>query len=400
MSQQPPTGNLVLPRTEFIFYGPNVAEQVLPLALSQYGVSRVLLLSTASLVENGVVERVEKALGDKHAGSFCGSVAHTPRNVVLQAAEAAAAAKADALIALGGSSVVDLAKGTAMVLAEGTDFDTLHIQYEPGKVPVIPQLLKPKLPQFAIPTTLSASEYSPGIGLTDKQTGEKHLYMDAKVVPKAVFHDPAICTLTPDGLWASTGMKILSDCLEMVASKRAAPITDMYAFEAVKILIDDLPKSVRAGGQDEDRLASRQRLLYAAYLSLGVAINSSLGLVAGIRHQLGGAHDVPHGDGSTIVLPHVMRWNAAECAPQYARVARHLGLAAGKDDRQATAALIDGIEKLIGQLNIPKTLGEVGIGQNMLMGIAEHVCRDLSIANNPRTVAGAEDVMEVLQAAL
>ncbi|MBF2754501.1 MAG: iron-containing alcohol dehydrogenase [Gammaproteobacteria bacterium AqS3] len=393
-------GNLILPRTEMICHGPNIVQQQLPEVLLQHGLSRAFLLTTPSLVRNGIAEQVERALGAAHAGSFGESVAHTPRDVVLRAARAVSQADVDALICLGGSSVVDLTKGVAMVVAEGADFESMRIRYRPGEVPVIPRLGQPKLPILAIPTTLSASEYTAGIGITDRQTGEKHGYVDAKVVPKVVFHDSVICSQTPDALWAATGMKILSDCLEMIVSNRAGRFTDLYAFEAATILTEGLPASVQGAHGDAGRLDSRERLLYAAYLSLSVVLNSSLGLVAAIRHQLGGAHGVGHGEASAIVLPHVMRWNAPAASAGYARIARSLRLDAQDDDTAATEELIRHIEGLIEQLGIPGTLEAVGIGGDDFAGIAEHVCSDMSIANNPRPVKSPDDVIEVLQTAL
>ena len=130
---------------------------------------------------------------------------------------------------------------------------------------------------------------------------------------------------------------------------------------------------------------------------MSMAFNASLGLVAGIRHQVGAAFGVPHGEASTLALPHVMRWNrqvdSAEAA--LADAAQTLGLG-GKTQAEKADAMIEAVEQMIDTLGLPKSLSAVGVAQEALQGIAEHVVGDMSVANNPRKITTSDDVMEVL----
>ena len=389
------TGMLMMPRVEGLVFGSGCAAQ-LPMAVAMTGMQKPFLLSTPSLQANGTVEKIEALLGDALAGTFAGSAAHNPTHVTMAAVEAARSAGADGLITLGGSSVVDLGKAVAMVLAEGEDLDALRIRYSLETGPVIPPLMQPKVPQIAVPTTLSGSEYTFATAITDTQHGEKLMFADPKLTPKAVFHDAELCMPTPDRLWVGTGMKIFADCLEMLMSRQAKPITDMYAREGLRVLYADLPRSIGASAS----VQARQNLLYAAYLGMAMMSNASLGMVGGIRHQLGGNQGVPHGEGSTIVLPHVLRWNREEAAAEaaLAEAARTLGLA-GDTQAALADALIAAVDGLIADLGLPQTLREAGIEESALPGVAAHVVGDISIAHNGRQVGSADDVMQVLNAA-
>ncbi|MBT5156884.1 MAG: iron-containing alcohol dehydrogenase [Rhodobiaceae bacterium] len=393
-------GIMGLPRTESIVHGANSAITHLPAVVAMAGIQRGFLLSTPSLEKNGHLAKVQTALGAAWCGSYAGSTAHNQMPSVLEAVAQVRAAKADGLIVLGGSSAVDMAKSVAMILAEGDDLEALRIRYSPEAGPTIPVLAQPKLPQIVIPTTLSGSEYTFAMAITDPALGEKLMFADAKLIPKAVFHDPVFCLDTPDRLWVGTGMKIFADCLEMLMSQKAKTMTNMYAREGLRVLFHNLPLSIDPKASQEQRLRARQNLHHGAYLAMSMAFNASLGLVAGIRHQVGAAYNVPHGEASTLALPHVMRWNrnvdSAEAA--LADAAQTLGLG-GTSQAQQADAMIGAVERMMETMGLPKSLSAVGVPQTALQGIAEHVVGDMSVANNPRKINTAEDVMDVLNQA-
>jgi alcohol dehydrogenase class IV len=189
-------------------------------------------------------------------------------------------------------------------------------------------------------------------------------------------------------------MKILADTLEMLGSKRARPMTNLYALEGLKILADNLPQSLG----DTASLKGRQILHYGAYMAMSMGFNASLGLVAGIRHQVGAGKGVAHGEASTIVLPHVLGWNKSHAEAAYAKAARALDLKGGSDAALADA-LIAHVEEMVAQCGLPTRLRDVGVGAEDLPVIAAHVVGDPSIAFNPRPVTQADEVMQVLEAA-
>ena len=387
-------GQINLSRTEVVIYGAGCVSKQLPTVLEQRNLDRVFLLSTPSLVRNGRVAQLETTLGGKMVGSFYESAPHTPRKVAARAAQTAKDANANVLIALGGSSVVDLAKAVALILAEGTNLDDFHVQFSPETGLKVPVLAKPKIPQIAIPTTLSGAEYTYAAAISDEERGEKHLYVDPQFTPKVIFQDSELCAATPASLWASTGMKIFADGVEAFSSPRAIPYTNGMAVECLNILLNELPASI-----DSSNLPARQRCLNAAFLIMSVAANSSLGLVAGLRHQLGAHQGVSHGNGSTIVLPHVMHWNMSDAGTRYAILARRLGISDSKLDVQDAGALISSINNLVASLDIPTKLSDVGVSKDALPEIAEHVTHDFVVASNPRQVTKSFEVLDVLNAA-
>jgi alcohol dehydrogenase class IV len=310
---------------------------------------------------------------------------------VLEAAEEAGRSGADGVVSLGGSSVVDLAKGVVMVLAEGPDLDGLQVRHTPGEPVHRPRLTKPKLPHIALPTTLSGAEFTGGVGITLPERGHKALYGDAKLTPRWVVLDPELCRATPASLWAGTGMKVLADTLEVLSSRRATPLSDAVALGALAMLEAELP----AATADADDLDARGRCLFAVAMALPQLALVGVGLVAALRHQLGGALGVPHGVASTIVLPHVLRWNAAEpsAAAAQRRAAATLGL------EPTPEALVARVEALTAEVGLPQRLRDVGVGRDDLPGVAAHTLGDQSVATNPRSVSGPDEVLAVLEAA-
>lgn len=386
-------GRLVHPAGEGIIWGPGSAARELNGLLDRLGVRRPFLVTTGSLERSGLADRVTALMGDRVVGRFAGSKEHTPEPAVLAGAEAAGQAGADGLVALGGSSVVDLAKGMAMVLAEGDDFSRLRARFENGRQRR-PRLDQPKVPQISLPTTLSGAEFTGAAGITDPVSGAKQIYLDQKLAPRWVILDPELTTDTPDALWAATGMKALADTIEVRCSTRATPLSDAVSGAAMAMLLADLGPSLaaEAGDGDEARLAARGRCQYAVGMALPQLAMVGVGLVAGLRHQLGGGLGVGHGVASTIVLPHVLRWNRPACEDRLAGAAKAADLA-GADE------LIAAIEALTVRLGLPTRLRDVGVSADDLPGVAAHVLHDGSIATNPRPVTSADDAMEILTAA-
>lgn len=340
--------------------------------------ARVALMSTPSVERSRLLPAVVDALGDRHVVTFAGSRAHTPREAVLDGANAARDAGADALVSLGGSSVVDMTKGVAMVLAEGDDFDAMRI--ESGN-----RLTAAKVPHIAIPTTLSAAEFTSAAGITNTASGVKELFAAATLAPRWVILDAEMTAATPQRLWAGTGMKLVADCLEGMLSSRSTRYSSALLEGALAILLADL----NAPPGDLD---ARGRCLEAAHMTLSNLHNVGIGAVGALRHQIGGSCGVPHGEASTIVLPHVMRWNGEAAGPTLDRVASRLGL-------DGAPALIDRLETQTAALGLPTTLSEVGVSEDGLDAIAEHAAAEGAARSNVRP-ADAAGLRQILDAAL
>lgn len=380
-------GRVIHPQGEGIVYGPGCARAELPGLLRRAGVRRPMLVTTPSLVRNGLASEVAAWLGDDIV-VFAESREHTPSPVVLEAARMAGGTEVDGLVSLGGSSVVDLTKGIALVLAEGDDLDRLCLRIEPAGGGQRPVLNAPKLPHFALPTTLSGAEFTSAAGITDPPTGEKRIYIDPKLAPRWVCLDPDLTRSTPVALWASTGMKVLSDTIEVFCSPRNNPLAEAVAGGALRLLVE----SLQTGTEHPEDVDARGRCLFAVGMTLSQLSSVGLGLVAALRHQLGGTVGVAHGVASTIVLPHVMRWNRPDADAALTRAAA----AAGVEDADA---LIVRVESMTDSLGLPRRLRDVDVRHADLESVARHVLGDPATRTNARPLEGVADVLDILEQA-
>lgn len=385
------------PAGDGVVYGTGCAERELVRLVGRCAMRRVLLVTTPSVRRAGLADEVSALLGTSLAGVYDGSREHTPEPAVLAGAAVARDVEADGIVSLGGSSVVDLAKGIALVLAEGEDLRRLRSTYQAGDPSATrrPRLDGPKLPHISVPTTLSGAEFTGAAGITDPVGKVKQIYQDPKLAPRWVVMDPALTLATPGPLWAGTGMKVLADTVEVLCSTRATPLSDAVAGASLRMLAGELvasmqPASGGAAGQAD--LEARARCQFAVAMVVPQLAAVGIGLVAGLRHQLGGGLGIPHGVASTIVLPHVLRWNAPACGPQLEAAAAAVGV-------DGAAALIATIEDLTRRLGLPSRLRDVGVAEADLPAVAAHVLGDGALATNPRRVGQLDDVLEVLRAA-
>ncbi|MCU1501809.1 MAG: hypothetical protein JWM12_1163 [Ilumatobacteraceae bacterium] len=373
-------GRILHPAGDGVVYGPGSTAQHLAGLIARMGRTRPFLVTTGSVVRAGLDAEVVAALGVEPVGVFDGSVEHTPAPVVLAATAAARDADADCLVSLGGSSVVDLTKGVALVLAAGDEVLQRRVDRS--------LLDRPKLPHVSLPTTLSGAEFTGVAGITDPTSSVKRAYMHPTLAPRWVVLDPLLARATPAALWSATGMKVLADTIEVLCSRLATPMSDAVALGALAILDEHLVTST----SDPENLVARGWSQFAVAMVLPQLVGVGLGLVAALRHQLGGGLGVPHGVASTIVLPHVLRWNAADAARPLRRAAAVMGLGDGD-------AVVARLESLTDQLGLPRRLRDVGVRREDFSRVAEHVLHDAALSTNPRDVPDVDAVVEVLDAA-
>ncbi|MFN0089220.1 MAG: iron-containing alcohol dehydrogenase [Acidimicrobiales bacterium] len=381
MTEQPLQGRYRQASLE-VHYGPG-AVAGLERALAAEGVERALVVTGTTLAtKTDLVERVRAAAGGRVAGVFHETVQHVHRPTVLAGAAAARAVDADALISFGGGSPNDTMKAVAMCLAEGiADGDRLDAMRmgAGGR----PRLSGQAPPTFAIPTTLSAGEFTAFFGVTHEVRRVKDLFGDPQLNAKAIFLDPELTLATPERLWLSTGMRAVDHCVEAIASRKAHPFTSALAKEALTML----NRSLRRTRTDPGDLAARTESLLAAWMSVAGLNNVTVGLSHAIGHQLGGLCDVPHGITSCITMHPVMRYNAEQCAAAHAQVAAALGV--------SDAA--DGVRDLVLALGLPHRLSEVGVGPDRFAELADATLTDGSAHANPRKVAGPEEIVAILE---
>ncbi len=386
------TGVYRFPPMESVIYGRPFAE-ALKEQVEESGANSVFLLASGTLNrETDMVEQVRNALGNRLAGVYAKIGAHTPRVDVVAAANAARAAGADLLVTLGGGSVTDAAKMVAFCLGNDvTDparLDDYRAQISADGKIVRPPVKPPTIRTIAIPTTLSAGEYTASAGCTDTARNVKESYGHPLMMPKNVLLDPRATLHTPEWLFLSTGIRAVDHAVEDICSPQCQPISEGASYHALKLLGRGL-SGVKADPLDLDARLDAQ---LGAWMSMvGSQTGVPKGASHGIGHVLGGTAHVPHGYTSCVMLPHVLRFNEPVNADRQALVSDALG--------RPGAPASDVVAGLIAGLGLPARLRDVGVKPEQLDRIAELSMHDRWIHTNPRKIDGPPVVRELLDAA-
>ena len=327
--------------------------QRLPDEVRRVGGQRVMLVTGNSLAtQTDVVARVTQLLGTLHVGTFSNIRQHSPKSDVAQAVELARSSQADILVSVGGGSPIDAAKAVTHALAQDNGVF---------------------LPHIAMPTTLSAAEFTPTAGVTDEEKRAKAGFVDARMIPRSVLLDAALTLPTPLRLWISTGIRALDHAVEALYAQGVHPINDVLALEAIRKLFKFLPHSQ----SHPDDLEARTQLQLAAWMSIFEVINAPSGLSHNLGRRIGATYSVPHGITSCITLPAVMHALAEQHATQLAPMAYALDLPVSKTDAvQAAHAAADAVFNLIDRLGLPHYLHDVGVDASEIHSIAVHTVGD------------------------
>jgi maleylacetate reductase len=379
-----------------IIAGPGAVVAALGDEVRRLGAERVFLLTTPSLVREGtLLDTVRAALGDALVGEFDACRAHNPRPVVLEAARQVREARPDLLVTFGGSTVTDAGKAVSFTIANGIhepgDFDAV----DPAASAADPAVRAALIPYIAIPTTLSGAEYSAAAGITNVETKLKRVYPQPGNQPATVVLDPDVTVATPERLWCSTGVKSMSDSIEMMCSPASHPFVRVLARAAAESFFRDLPESF--SDDAEVRVQARSACQHAAWMSAYSLSNSTskLGLGNSLRHQLG-AMGVGHGEATCIMLPHVLAFNWPALGDVQDDVATALAL--GGDAPVSAATVQERVRSFVASLGLPGALREVGVAESDLPDLAPRVLNDGMTPFNPKPVS-LEDIEALLRAA-
>src|SRR5581483_1493366 len=380
------------PPMERVIYGTTLAD-ALAQEVERIGANAVYVLASGTLArETDVIDRVRGVLGNRLAGVCAKIGAHTPRIDVVAAANAAREARADALLTVGGGSVTDAAKMVGLCLGndvtEPAHLDRFRATIHPDGRTERPPLNAPGVRSIAVPTTLSAGEFTWFAGCTDTEQQVKESYGHALMMPRSVILDPAATIHTPEWLFLSTGIRAVDHAVEDMCSDFCQPISEGASFQSLRMLGHGL-RGVKDDPMDMD---ARLECQIGAWLSMvGSQTGVPKGASHGIGHVLGGTAHVPHGYTSCVMLPHVLRFNHPVNAERQARVSEALGRP-GHPAADAVAELING-------LGLPMRLRDVGVKEDQLDRIAELSMHDRWIHTNPRKIDGPPEVRELLDAA-
>jgi maleylacetate reductase len=380
-------GRVVFGAMDEVVFGRPAAEAVAA-QLDRLGATCAFLMVSGTLNRNtDEIEKIRSRLGSRYVGTFDAMPPHTPREAVIAAAEQARSAGADLIVTVGGGSITDGAKAVQLCLANGVR-TVEGIEAIRARKGATPPMNAPTVRQISVPTTIAGGEFSAIAGVTNARTKVKEMLRHDLVMPRAVILDPAVTLHTPEWLWLSTGIRAVDHCVEGLCAREAHPYADAQALKGLAMLAQGLPR-VRASPGDLD---ARLDCQIGTWLSMGpLSAGVPMGASHGIGYVLGAAFEVPHGYTSCVMLPSVMRWNKADNAERQALVSAAMGRP-GEDAGDVLDAFIRG-------LGLPRSLRDVGIGQEHFDRIAEQAMATPWIPRNPRRIDTPAQVREILQLA-
>jgi len=370
-------------RTRLI-YGVGEIERLGTLA-RELGARKVLLVTDTGLVRAGHALRAERILVD--AGSQVRVFDGTRENPTTQDVETCldyvGVELPDLIVGIGGGSSIDTAKGTNLLLTNGgrmEDYWGLN------------KATKPMLPLIAVPTTAGTGTEVQSFALIARAADRQKMACgDPKVAPRIALLDPELTLSQPVEVTACTGLDAIGHGVETAVSTKRSPVSSMFSREAFRLASASFERVLAA---PED-LQARGGMLRAASFA-GLAIETSmLGAAHSCANPLTARYGMQHGHAVGLMLPHVVRFNAAE--PQAAREYEHLAASAGL--RSEVEALIERIEELLAATSLPTVLSECGVPRDAIEDLAAEAAKQWTAQFNPRSV-GSEDFAQLFSQAL
>ncbi len=346
------------------------------------GAQRVLVVTDRVLRDKTeVVGRVERALGNRLGALYDGVTPDGGVHLIDDGAAVGREHGCDGVVSVGGGSVIDSAKGIALVLAGG------------GSIRDHESAPRRQTPHIAIPTTAgTGSEVSRQLIVRD-QTAQERLHIeDDRLLPDVALLDPSVTLAMPPQLTAATGFDALTHAIEALTSRRRNPIADGLALQALRLIARWLPAACEDG---QARVARGQMLLGAHAAGLAAAA-AGVGLAHAMAHVVSARYGVHHGTANAVCLPQVIRFNADQLGARYRQVADALGVdASGLGDALVGEAAAQAVAHLLARVQLPARLRDVGVPEAALPALAEATLADGALATNGKKVATAALVLAV-----
>ena len=349
------------------------------------GFKKAFVCSDPDLIKFGVTKKVIDVL--EGAGLDYEIYSNIKPNPTIEnvqtGVEAFKKSGADYLIAIGGGSSMDTAKGIGIVIANPECEDIRSLE---GVAPT----KNKSVPIFAVPTTAgTAAEVTINYVITDVEKNRKMVCVDPKDIPVVAFVDPEMMSSMPKGLTAATGMDALTHAIEGYITAGAWELSDMFHLKAIEIISRSLRNAVANTPEGRADMALGQYVAGMGFSNVG------LGIVHSMAHPLGALYDTPHGVANAIILPTVMEYNAPATGEKYREIARAMGVQ-GVDSmtqEEYRKAAIDAVRKLSEDVGIPADLKAI-VKEEDIPFLAQSAYDDACRPGNPRETS-VEEIAEL-----
>ncbi|MDP4173654.1 MAG: alcohol dehydrogenase-like regulatory protein ErcA [Bacteroidota bacterium] len=340
-----------------------------------FNARRVLIVTDPGIIQAGWAKVVETSLEAHGIGflTFSNITPNPKAEEVMQGAELFHNSRCDCIVAVGGGSSIDCAKGIGIVAS-----NRRHILEFEGVDKV--QYSMP--PIICIPTTAgTAADVSQFAIITDSNEKLKKAIVSKVVVPDVALIDPTTTTTMPNYLTACTGIDCLVHAIEAFVSNASSMITDVHAMEAIRLASKYLLRVLR----EPNNMEYRTKMMMAS-LEAGLAFsNASLGVTHAMAHSLGGLTDVAHGECNSILVDHVLEFNFKGAPDRYARIGDAMGLnLKGEDTKSIKKSILAEISRLKKEAKINNRLSSIGIGFSDIPYLAKNAMHDICVVTNPR----------------
>ncbi|MBO5062323.1 MAG: lactaldehyde reductase [Prevotella sp.] len=360
--------------------------------LKRMNMNKALVVTDKGLIKVGTVKLVTDIMDE--AGfpyEIFSEVKPNPTVTnVKQGIEAFKASGADCLVAIGGGSAMDTAKGIGIVINNPEFSDIVSLE---GVAPTKHK----SVPIVALPTTAgTGAEVTINYVIIDEERQAKMVCVDPNDIPAVAIVDPELTYSLPKGLTAATGMDALTHAIEGYITKGAWVMSDMYELQAIKMIAEYLPTAV----DEPTNPVGRENMALAQYIAAQAFSNVGLGLVHGMAHPMGSLHDIPHGVANALLLPTIMEFNMPECIEKFGVIARTMGVdTTGMTAEEAAQAACDAVKDLAIRVGIPQHLSELGIKEEHIPALAAQAITDVCTPGNPRDVT-EEQIVELYKKVL
>ena len=352
---------------------------------------KILFVTDKVLLECGVAKKVTEVM--EKAGiaydTYCDIKANPTVKNVQDGVKFFKDCGADALVAVGGGSVMDTAKGFGIIAANPEYSDVVSLE---GVAPT----KNKSVPLIALPTTSgTAAEVTINYVITDEANKKKMVCVDPHDIPVVAIVDSDLMMGMPKGLCASTGMDALTHAIEGYITPGAWEMSDMVELKAIELIHQSLYDSVQGDPKAREIMALAQYIAGMGFSNVG------LGIVHSMAHPLGAFYDTPHGVANALLLPYVLEYNAeSPSKPKFKAIAKAMGVKHTKNmtDDEAVKAAIDAIRDLSVSIGIPQKLSEINVKEEDLQALSVAAFNDVCTGGNPRPTS-PEEILEIYKKA-